>query len=64
MVATQKVKVAPSSFESVRNVVKFNSRFAQGTLGQPNILSLGAAAVTESTKSKNSTSIRGRRVYF
>ena len=64
MVATQKVKVAPSAFESVRNVVKFNSRFAQSALGEPNILSLGATAVAESIKPKNSTSIRGRRVYF
>ena len=59
MVATQKVKVAPSAFESVRNVVKFNSRFAQGTLGQPNILSMGAKAVTEGSKA--STNVHGRR---
>lgn len=63
MVATQKVKVAPSAFESVRNVVKFNSRFVQAPLGQPNILSLGASAVAESTKQK-STRIHGRRAGY
>lgn len=62
MVATQKVKVTPRAFESVRNVVKFNSRFVQAPLGQPNIISLGAKAVTDITK--NSARIHGRRVNY
>ncbi|ORY67253.1 alpha carbonic anhydrase [Pseudomassariella vexata] len=49
MVATQRVQISTASFERVRNVVKFNSRFTQNALGSPNVVSLsaGAAAVAE-----------------
>ncbi len=47
-VATQKLKISAATFEKIRNVVKFNSRFPQAPLGQPNVLSnavLAPAAV-------------------
>lgn len=50
MVATQKLKISTASYEKVRNVVKFNSRFAQNTLGQANILSMGAETVASVSK--------------
>lgn len=50
MVATQKLKISTASYEKVRNVVKFNSRFAQNTLGQANMLSMGAETVASVSK--------------
>ncbi len=45
-VATQKLKISVASFEKIRNVVKFNSRFPQSELGKPNLLSFAAANTT------------------
>lgn len=50
MVATQKLKISTASYEKVRNVVKFNSRFTQNTLGQANMLSMGAETVASVAK--------------
>ncbi|KAK8020023.1 Tat pathway signal sequence [Apiospora arundinis] len=58
MVATQKLKISTASYEKVRNVVKFNSRFAQNTLGQANMLSMGAETVSSVSKPvTNSTAV-------
>lgn len=45
LVATQKLQIQTSTFEKVRNIIGFNSRFPQNTLGQPNLLQLATAAV-------------------
>ncbi|KAK9420899.1 putative Alpha carbonic anhydrase [Seiridium unicorne] len=42
LVATQKLKISPAILHRVVNVVKFNARFTQNSLGSPNILSFAA----------------------
>ncbi|KAH8887624.1 carbonic anhydrase [Thozetella sp. PMI_491] len=44
-VATQKLEIPVTTFEKIRNVVKFNSRFPQSTLGEANALSFASAPV-------------------
>ena len=43
-VATQKLKISAATFEKIRGVIKFNSRFPQAALGQPNILTNAAVS--------------------
>lgn len=45
LVATQKLKISPASLQRVANVVKFNARITQNSLGQPNILTVAMGAV-------------------
>ena len=42
MVSTAKQTISLGSFEAARNVIGFNSRFPQNTLGQPNLLAIAA----------------------
>lgn len=49
LVATQKLQIQTATFERVRSVIGFNSRFPQNTPGQPNVLQLGALAAKNQT---------------
>ncbi|CAK7224390.1 hypothetical protein SCUCBS95973_005500 [Sporothrix curviconia] len=42
LVSTQKLSIEPSTFVKARNVIGFNARFPQNTLGQTNLLQLSA----------------------
>ncbi|KAK3350282.1 alpha carbonic anhydrase [Lasiosphaeria hispida] len=44
LVSTAKLAVSASTFLKVRDIIGFNSRFPQNTLGQPNILQVAAIA--------------------
>lgn len=44
MVSTAKQTISLNAFEAARNVIGFNSRFPQNTLGQPNLLQVAAAS--------------------
>ncbi|KAK9775182.1 putative Alpha carbonic anhydrase [Seiridium cardinale] len=48
LVATRKLKISPATLHRVVNVVKFNARFTQNSLGSPNILSFAAQAALAS----------------
>jgi hypothetical protein len=46
-VATEKLRIQPATFIAVRDVIGFNSRFPQNTLGQPNILQVGSLSLNQ-----------------
>jgi hypothetical protein len=45
LVATQKLQINIATFERVRSVIGFNSRYPQNNLGEPNLLAVAAASV-------------------
>ncbi len=45
LVSTQKLQIQTATFERVRSVIGFNSRFPQNLLGEPNLLQLASQAV-------------------
>lgn len=38
LVAEQPLPISPTSFNSMKKVLKFNSRYTQGILGEPNLI--------------------------
>jgi Eukaryotic-type carbonic anhydrase len=38
LIAEQPLPINPASFNAMKKVLKFNSRFTQGTLGEPNLI--------------------------
>jgi carbonic anhydrase len=42
LVSQQRLIVTPRTYETVRSVIGFNSRFPQNELGEPNLLQLSA----------------------
>jgi hypothetical protein len=50
LVSTQRLQVQPSTFGSVRDVIGFNSRFPQNTIGQANLLQVGATSMVQSVQ--------------
>ena len=50
MVSTQKLRVKTSTFERVRNVIGFNSRYPQNALGQQNLLAIAAVVGSARTQ--------------
>lgn len=46
LVSTQRLMVQPQTFTAVRDVIGFNARFPQNTLGQANIIQVAQQSLT------------------
>lgn len=47
LVATQKLKIAPATFDKVRSVIGFNARYPQNAPGQSNLLQVSNIGIAQ-----------------
>jgi hypothetical protein len=58
LVAEKPLPVDPTSFNALKRVVKFNSRFTQGGLGEPNLIEKAALSMKKGGSGGGGSSLK------